>query len=78
MDLPHPRILFSTLLLTLLGTTGCTTLANRRDLYFPGTVNGPYTRMKAHGIPRPAAVQGALPSGAAFDGDGKTVAKQAH
>jgi hypothetical protein len=25
--------------------TACTTLENRRDLYFPQKVNGPYTRM---------------------------------
>jgi hypothetical protein len=30
---------------------GCTTLANRRDLYFPQTVEGPYTRMLRDGIP---------------------------
>lgn len=32
---------------------GCTTLENRRDLYFPQTVEGPYTRMMSDGIPTP-------------------------
>jgi len=30
----------------------CTTLENRRDLYFPQTVLGPYTRMLKHGAPK--------------------------
>ncbi|MCX7713060.1 MAG: hypothetical protein N2035_05270 [Chthoniobacterales bacterium] len=29
----------------ILTTIGCTTLSNRRDLYFPQKVEGPYTRM---------------------------------
>ncbi|CAN5427509.1 hypothetical protein BH09VER1_BH09VER1_30210 [soil metagenome] len=29
-----------------------TTLENRRDLYNPQVVNGPYTRMVHNGIPR--------------------------
>jgi len=32
--------------------TACTTLENRRDLYFPQEVNGPYTRMLKHGVPK--------------------------
>lgn len=68
---PSP-ILAGALLLALFETSGCTTLANRRDLYFPGTVNGPYTLMKAHGIPRPQAVSGTVSSG-----DGKSVVKPA-
>ena len=28
-----------------LAFTSCTTLENRRDMYFPQKVNGPYTRM---------------------------------
>ena len=39
----------SSLLLILpvaaLAFTSCTTLQNRRDMYFPQKVNGPYTRM---------------------------------
>ena len=61
------------LLAVLLSTTGCTTLANRRDLYFPQTVNGPYTRMKAHGIPKPSPVSGTVAAQTA--GDGKSVVK---
>ena len=29
----------------------CTTLENRRDMYNPQKVNGPYTRMLKEGIP---------------------------
>lgn len=43
--------------------TGCTTLRNRRDLYFPPCVWGPYTKMLHHGIPKPTPVQGAAPAG---------------
>lgn len=43
------------LFLTFALLTGCTTLANRRDLYFPQTVEGPYTRMLRDGIPQPDA-----------------------
>ncbi len=32
--------------------TGCTTVENRRDLYFPQVVEGPYTRMLHKGIPK--------------------------
>ena len=28
------------------------TLENRRDMYFPQKVNGPYTRMRCEGIPK--------------------------
>lgn len=31
--------------------TGCTTIENRRDLYSPQRVEGPYTRMLRDGIP---------------------------
>lgn len=34
-----------------LSLTACTTLENRRDLYSPQEVNGPYTRMLKHGVP---------------------------
>jgi hypothetical protein len=53
------QLSFVSLILLLVG---CTTLANRRDLYFPETVEGPYTRMLREGIPAPetdsSAVQG--------------------
>ncbi len=42
--------------------TGCTTLRNRRDLYFPQCVWGPYTKMRHHGIPKPTPVQGGAPA----------------
>lgn len=45
-----PAILLPVLLLSLVA---CTTLENRRDLYFPETVWGPYTRMIHRGIPKP-------------------------
>ena len=45
-----PAILLPVLLLSLVA---CTTLENRRDLYFPETVWGPYTKMIYHGIPQP-------------------------
>ena len=32
--------------------TSCTTLENRRDLYSPQKVWGPYTRMLKNGIPK--------------------------
>lgn len=58
----------TTLLLsaTLLGSTlfaGCTTLANRRDMYFPQSVDGPYTKMLRKGIPKPATTSGEAPEG---------------
>ena len=35
------------LAIAALSFTSCTTLENRRDMYFPQKVNGPYTRMAA-------------------------------
>jgi hypothetical protein len=43
--------------------TGCTTLANRRDMYFPQRVDGPYTQMLRKGIPKPATTSGEAPVG---------------
>lgn len=40
-------LIVATLALSLL--TACTTIQNRRDLYSPQTVNGPYTRMLKDG-----------------------------
>ena len=42
-----PALIVATLALSLL--TACTTIQNRRDLYSPQTVNGPYTRMLKDG-----------------------------
>jgi hypothetical protein len=44
------------------------TLENRRDLYNPQKVMGPYTRMLRDGIPQPQPVTGTAPVG-----DGKAV-----
>ena len=38
-----PALIVSALALPLLAS--CTTIQNRRDLFFPQTVEGPYTRM---------------------------------
>ena len=48
----------------------CTTLENRRDLYSPQKVQGPYTRMLKEGIPSPAPVSGTDAGGIE---DGKSV-----
>ncbi|MBE2202878.1 MAG: hypothetical protein IAE94_00855 [Chthoniobacterales bacterium] len=40
------------LVLPVLWLTSCTTLENRRDMYNPQKVNGPYTRMLRDGIPK--------------------------
>jgi hypothetical protein len=48
--LPLPVLILATL---TLATTACTTLQNRRDLYFAQTVRGPYTRLLNHLIGKP-------------------------
>jgi len=56
---------------------GCTTIQNRRDLYFPQTVQGPYTRMVNHGLsipsPTPLNIKGSATS--TGTGSGKEVIK---
>jgi hypothetical protein len=52
--------------------SGCTTLRNRRDLYFPGKVEGPYTRMLQHRLSAPSPAH--VPSSKA-NGSGKNVIK---
>jgi hypothetical protein len=42
-----PALVVASLALPLLAS--CTTVQNRRDLYFPQPVNGPYTRMLKDG-----------------------------
>ena len=42
-----PALIVATLALSLLNS--CTTIQNRRDLYSPQTVEGPYTRMLKDG-----------------------------
>lgn len=53
--------------------TSCaqTTLENRRDMYFPQEVNGPYTRMTKEGIPAPEPVSGTAPAGSGAAVSGK-------
>lgn len=59
-------------LLLILSLTGCTTLENRRDLYFPQCVWGPYTKMLHKGIPKPKPEKIVLPKST---GSGKEVIK---
>lgn len=54
------------LFLVLALMAGCTTLANRRDLYFPQTVEGPYTRMLRDGIPQPDPQSSPMPGASDF------------
>ena len=53
--------------------TSCTTLENRRDMYLPQTVNGPYTRMLRDGIPKVQAVSGSVQ--VISTSDGKSVVR---
>jgi hypothetical protein len=46
-------VLLLSLLSIVMVFSACTTLENRRDLYFPQSVEGPYTRMLKKGIPKP-------------------------
>jgi hypothetical protein len=41
-------------ILCLLVLSGCTTIQNRRDLYFPQKTEGPYTRMLQNGLSAPS------------------------
>jgi hypothetical protein len=43
-----------------LSLIGCTTVENRRDLYFPQVVEGPYTRILHHGLPSPTPQHGTI------------------
>lgn len=56
----------------ILAFASCTTLENRRDLYSPQKVEGPYTRMLKDGIPDPEPVSGEAPAGMS---DGKKVVR---
>lgn len=44
-------VLFGVILVGSIFGVGCTTLENRRDLYSPQRVDGPYTRMLRDGVP---------------------------
>ncbi|MFZ4599088.1 MAG: hypothetical protein ACOYNN_10615 [Terrimicrobiaceae bacterium] len=63
MKLPLALLAVSTVVLT-----SCTTLENRRDMYSPQKVNGPYTRMLRDGIPKPQPVGGTAQGGSMSDG----------
>lgn len=54
------RVLVPLLALPLLAS--CTTLENRRDLYAPQRVDGPYTRMLREGIPQRKPATGQAPA----------------
>ena len=60
--------------LAALMLASCTTLENRRDMYNPQTVNGPYTRMMKNGIPKYRHVLVPVP-GRASSSDGKSVVR---
>jgi hypothetical protein len=73
---PHLHTaLFCCVAMTILA--GCTTIQNRRDLYFPQTVQGPYTRMIHHRLSVPSPTPAQLPKGSAGgrSGSGKNVIK---
>lgn len=54
--------------------SGCTTIQNRRDLYFPERTDGPYTRMIRHGLKGSTSQESAAPS-SRHAGSGKNVIK---
>lgn len=60
---PTLLLLATATIATTFLSTGCTTLANRRDMYFPQRVDGPYTQMLRKGIPQPASTSGEAPQG---------------
>jgi len=67
-----PKLACAAAILGTLALISCTTVQNRRDLYFPQIVNGPYTRLLHHGLPSPT------PSGASAkipSSSGKEVVK---
>jgi hypothetical protein len=53
---------------------GCTTVENRRDLYFPQRVWGPYTKILHKGIPKQKPQTIILPTSTS-NGSGKNVIK---
>jgi hypothetical protein len=72
MTAKQPATRIAIVLLCLL--SGCTTIRNRRDLYTPQQVDGPYTRMLRHGLkgPNSPATVTAVPQ---QGGSGKNVIK---
>ena len=61
-----PSLVFFALAALLLAS--CTTLENRRDMYNPQVVNGPYTRMMKNGIPKYRHVLVSGSGGSSSDG----------
>ncbi|MFA7345250.1 MAG: hypothetical protein WC003_13180 [Terrimicrobiaceae bacterium] len=59
--------------LAALALASCTTLENRRDMYNPQKVNGPYTRMLKAGIPKYQHVL--VPVSGGPSSDGKSVVR---
>lgn len=71
-----PPILAATVFyLSLILLAGCTTIENRRDLYFPQKVEGPYTRMLQHGLSSPSPTPVVFPKGTGSSDNGKNVIK---
>jgi outer membrane protein assembly factor BamE (lipoprotein component of BamABCDE complex) len=67
MEKMKPALLASILAILLL--SGCTTIQNRRDLYSPQPVEGPYTRMLKDGSWRKQKVADvSVDSGSPADG----------
>jgi hypothetical protein len=73
-SLPSPLTLLTSGL-CLIVLFGCTTIQNRRDLYFPQTVEGPYTRMLHHRLATPSPTPVLFPKGTGETGSGKNVIK---
>ena len=67
---PLPRLLLSVVFALCL--PGCTTIENRRDLYFPQCIWGPYTKILHHGVPKRVLENVTFPEGT---GNGKNVIK---
>ena len=66
--------------ITALAFSSCTTLQNRRDMYFPQKTNGPYTRMAKdwHGVKFKVVSKSKTGSGTGSSSDGKNVVAPQH
>lgn len=69
-----PALVAASLVLPLLAS--CTTLQNRRDLYSPQPVNGPYTRMLKDGSWRKQKPEPAKAPESAADGSASHDSKE--
>jgi hypothetical protein len=71
-----PKLPIGIAFLMAFSITGCTTVENRRDLYSPQIVEGPYTRLLHHGLPTPTPQQIKVNPAASHQGSsGKAVIK---